>query len=301
MTKKTAAWYGHDFGLSLRMFITMMLLAALYLAFVVVLWELRVGLPLLIMIIAALAFSQYFFSDSLVMLTTGSRVVTPQQAPKLYATVERLSQLADIPVPKIAIMSTRMPNAFTSGRSPKKATITVTQGLLDQLPEQELEAVLAHELTHIKNHDVAVITLASFFAMIAAFIVQQFFFFGLMAEEDRGRRGGQAIILIWLASLVVWAISYVLIRTLSRYREYAADRGSAILTGHPAYLASALQRINANMSRVPQKDLRQAENFNAFFIFPAVRKDSMMEMFSTHPSLQHRIAHLQKMQEDMEK
>ncbi len=301
MAKKTAAWYGHDFGLSLRMFITMMLLAALYLAFVVVLWELRVGLPLLIMIIAALAFSQYFFSDSLVMLTTGARVVTPQQAPKLYATVERLSQLADIPVPKIAIMSTRMPNAFTSGRSPKKATITVTQGLLDQLPEQELEAVLAHELTHIKNHDVAVITLASFFAMIAAFIVQQFFFFGLMAEEDRGRRGGQAIMLIWLASLVVWAISYVLIRTLSRYREYAADRGSAILTGHPAYLASALQRINANMSRVPQKDLRQAENFNAFFIFPAVRKDSMMEMFSTHPSLQHRIAHLQKMQEDMEK
>lgn len=301
MAKKTAAWYGHDFGLSLRMFITMMLLAALYLAFVVVLWELRVGLPLLIMIIAALAFSQYFFSDSLVMLTTRARVVTPQQAPKLYATVERLSQLADIPVPKIAIMPTRMPNAFTSGRSPKKATITVTQGLLDQLPEQELEAVLAHELTHIKNHDVAVITLASFFAMIAAFIVQQFFFFGLMAEEDRGRRGGQAIMLIWLASLVVWAISYVLIRTLSRYREYAADRGSAILTGHPAYLASALQRIHANMSRVPQKDLRQAENFNAFFIFPAVRKDSMMEMFSTHPSLQHRIAHLQKMQEDMEK
>ncbi|POB12138.1 MAG: zinc metalloprotease HtpX [Sulfobacillus thermosulfidooxidans] len=301
MAKKTAAWYGHDFGLSLRMFITMMLLAALYLAFIVVLWDAGVALPLLILIIMALAFSQYFFSDSLVLLTTGSRIVTPQQAPKLYAMVERLAQLADIPVPKIAVMPTRMPNAFTTGRSPKKATITVTQGLLDQLPEQELEAVLAHELTHIKNHDVAVITIASFFAMIAAFIVQQFFFFGFMAEEDRGRRGGQAIMVVWLVSVLVWAISYVLIRTLSRYREYAADRGSAILTGHPGYLASALQRINANMARTPQRDLRQAENFNAFFIFPAIRKDSLMEIFSTHPSLPHRIAYLQKMQEDMEK
>lgn len=215
--------------------------------------------------------------------------------------VERLAQLADVPVPRLAVMPTRMPNAFATGRSPKHAVITVTQGLVDQLSDQELEAVLAHELTHIKNRDVAVITVASFFAMIASFIVQQFFFFGLMAEEDRGRRGGQLIMFVWLASLVVWALSYVLIRTLSRYREYAADRGSAILTGHPGYLASALRQINTMMNRTPQRDLRQAESFNAFFIVPAIRKDSMMEIFSTHPSLTHRIDRLEKLQEEMEK
>ncbi len=301
MAKKNKAWYGHDFGLSFRMFLTMFLLAALYLAFVVVLFELNISWPLLILIIGGLAVSQYLFSDNLVMLTTGSHILNPQQAPKLHSMVERLAQMADIPVPKLALMSTRMPNAFTTGRNPKRAIITVTQGLVDQLPDEELEAVLAHEMTHIKNHDVAVITLASFFAMIASFIVQQFFFFGFMAEEDRGRRGGQAIILVWIASLVVWAISYVLIRTLSRYREFAADRGAAILTGHPGNLASALRRINANMGRTSQKDLRKAENFNAFFIFPAVRKNSMMEVFATHPTLQHRIERLEKIQQDMEK
>lgn len=279
----------------------MFLLAALYLAFIVVLWQLHVSLFLLILIIGGLALSQYYFSDDLVLLSTGSQILTPQQAPRLTSMVERLAQLADVPVPRLAVMPTRMPNAFATGRNPKHAVITVTQGLVDQLSDQELEAVLAHELTHIKNRDVAVITIASFFAMIASFIVQQFFFFGLMAEDDRDRRGGQAIIFVWFASLVVWALSYVLIRTLSRYREYAADRGSAILTGHPGYLASALRRISANINRTPQRDLRQAENFNAFFIMPAIRKDSIMELFATHPSLEHRIDRLEKLQEEMEK
>lgn len=301
MAKKTAAWYGHDFGLSFRMFITMFLLAALYLAFVVILLQMQIDFFLLVIIIGGLALSQYYFSDNLVLLSTGSRILSPQQAPRLTAMVERLAQLADVPVPRLAVMPTRMPNAFATGRSPKHAVITVTQGLVDQLSDQELEAVLAHELTHIKNRDVTVITIASFFAMIASFIVQQFFFFGLLAEEDRGRRGGQFIMLIWLASLVVWAISYVLIRALSRYREYAADRGAAILTGHPGYLASALRQINTMMNRTPQRDLRQAENFNAFFIMPAIRKDSIMEVFSTHPSLTHRIDRLEKLQEEMEK
>ncbi len=304
MSKTTRPWYGHDFGLSFRMFITMLLLAALYLGFVAILIAMRVGIPLLIVIIGALAFSQFFFSDQLVLLSTGARRVTAQAAPELHKTVERLAQIADLPKPSIAIMPTRMPNSFATGRSPKTAVITVTQGLLDRLDAPELEAVLAHEMTHIKNHDVAVITIASFFAMIASFIVQQFFFFGFAMEEDRGRgrgNGGQAIMIIWLASIVVWAISYVLIRTLSRYREYAADRGSAILTGHPGYLASALQKINLSMARSSQRDLRKAEAFNAFFIFPAVRKDSFMEMLSTHPSLEHRIRYLEKLQSEIDK
>ena len=300
MTQKS--WYGRDYGLSFRMFVTMLLLAALYLGFVVVLWQLRIGLPILIAVTALLMGSQYFLSDQLVLLATGARRVNPAQAPDLYKMLERLAQIADIPTPKLAIMPTRMPNAFATGHNPKNAVIVVTEGLLTRLDPNELEAVLAHELTHIKNRDVAVITIASFFAMLASFIVQQFFFFGFAMEDNRDRQGGgQAVILVWVASVVVWAVSYVLIRTLSRYREYAADRGSAILTGHPAYLASALQKINATMYRNTTRDMRQSEAFNAFFIFPAIRKDSLMEIFATHPSLEHRLAYLEKLQAQMEK
>ncbi len=305
MSKATRPWYGHDYGLSFRMFITMLLLAALYLGFVAVLVALRVGIPLLVVIIGALLLSQYFFSDQLVLLSTGARQVTAQQAPELHKIIERIAQLADIPKPRVAIMPTMMPNAFATGRSPKTAVITVTQGLLDRLDGPELEAVLAHEMTHIKNRDVAVITIASFFAMIASFIVQQFLFFGFALEGEEGGRGrgggGQAIMIIWLASIIVWAVSFVLIRTLSRYREFAADRGSAIITGHPGYLASALQKIHTSMNRSSRRDLRKAEAFNAFFIFPAVRKNSVMEMFSTHPTLEHRLRYLEKLQAEMDK
>lgn len=303
MSKKSQYWYGRDFGLSLRMFITMLLLAALYLFFIGALLVANVRAPILVTVMVLLAVSQYYFSDQLVLLSTGSRTLTPGQAPELYQMLERLSQMADIPTPKIALMRTRMPNAFATGRNPKTSVITVTEGLLDRLEPQEIEAVLAHELTHIKNRDVTVITLASFFSMLASFIVQQFLFFGFGMEDERDRQGGggQAVILIWGVSLLVWAISYVLIRTLSRYREYAADRGSAILTGHPGYLASALQKIHQSMTRTPMRDLRKAESFNAFFIFPAVRRDSLMEIFQTHPSLEHRIRYLEKLQQDMEK
>ncbi|MDA8194211.1 MAG: zinc metalloprotease HtpX [Thermaerobacter sp.] len=303
MKSSSRAWYGNDVGLSIRMLITMLLLAALYLGFVAVLWVARVPIALLVLVILVVAFSQYFLSDQIVLWSTGSRVLSPSQAPELHQIVDRLAQIADIPAPKLAMMPTRMPNAFATGKNPKTAVITVTRGLLDRLDPQELEAVLAHEMTHIKNRDVAVIGLASFFAMVASFIVQQFFFLGFTMEQGRGRRGNGAgaVMLVWLASLVVWAISYVLIRTLSRYREYAADRGSAILTGHPGHLASALQKINQSMMRTSMRDMRQAEAFNAFFIFPAIRKDSMMEVFATHPSLEHRISYLEKLQEKMEK
>lgn len=300
---KTRSWYGRDNGLSFRMMLTMFLLAVLYLAFVVVLFEVGASAPLLIFIIGALMVSQFLFSDRLVLLATRARRVDVRQAPRLYAIVERLAQMADLPMPKLAVMPTRLPNAFTTGTRPKNAVITVTQGLLDRLTDQELEAVLAHELTHIKNRDVMVITYASFFAMLASIIVQQFFLFGLMAEEDRGRgrNGGSMVMWVWVASLVVWAISYILIRLLSRYREYAADRGSAILTGHPGYLVSALNKIEHGVRQSPSRDLRQAESFNAFFIMPAVRRDSIMEIFSTHPNLPHRIQYLERIQQDMNK
>ncbi|MCY0886808.1 MAG: zinc metalloprotease HtpX [Firmicutes bacterium] len=294
-------WYGRDAGLAARMFVVMLLLAALYLGFVVVLVDLRVPLGFLILIVGALALSQYYFSDQLVLLASGARILTPSQAPELYAVLERLAQLADMPRPRLGLIPTAMPNAFATGRNPQHAVIVVTQGLLNRLDPEEVEAVLAHEMTHVKNRDVAVITLASFFAMVASFLAQQFLWLGFGFEDERDRGGINAGILIWVASVVVWAISYVLIQTLSRYREYAADRGSAILTGHPAHLASALTKIERGVAHTPDRDLRQAEAFNAFFIFPALRRDSLMELFATHPSIEHRLRYLEKLQQEMEK
>lgn len=296
---KARAWYGRDTGLVVRMSLSMLLLAILYALFVVVLASLGVGADLLVAIVAILLVVQLFFSDQIIFAASGARLLKPGQAPKLQGIAERLAQLADLPVPRLALMPMRIPNAFTTGRSPKTAIITVTQGLLDLMSDDELEAVLAHEMTHIKNRDVAVIAIASFFAMIASFITHQFFLFGLLAEDERDRRGGQAIMIMLLVSAIVWAISYVLIRMISRYREYLADRGSAILTGHPAYLVSALRKIERGVARSPTRDLRQAEAFNAFFIFPAVGRQSLMEVFSTHPTIEHRLAYLERIQADI--
>lgn len=306
MARSSRPWYGRDFGLSFRMSITMFLLFALYAAFIVVLTAVGVRLPLLIIIMVLVALSQLFMSDKIVLWASRARIMTPQQAPELHQIISRLSQMVDLPTPKLAWIDTRLPNAFAIGKSPKTAVIAVTRGLVERLDAKELEAVLAHELTHVKNRDVMVMTLASFFAMVASFIAQQFFFFGF-AMGGGARRGrsngneGEDLIIIWLASLAVWAISYVLIRTLSRYREYAADRGSAIITGHPAYLASALEKISSGMRSVPTRDLRQAESMNAFYIFPAIRKNSVMEIFATHPTLEHRLNRLEMLQQQMEK
>ena len=303
MAKSRKPWYGRDFGLSFRMGLTMFLLAALYAAFIVVLWAVRVPPATLVTIIVLVLLSQLFLSDQIVLWASGARIMRPEQAPELHQMISRLAQLADLPTPRLAWINTRMPNAFAIGKNPKTAVIAVTRGLVDRLDAQEIEAVLAHELTHIKNRDVTVISLASFFAMVASFIVQQFFFVGFSMEGDRRGQDneGQAMMVVWLASIIVWAISFILIRTLSRYREYAADRGSAILTGHPGYLASALQKIQSGVRTTPSRDLRQAESMNAFFIFPAVRKDSVMEMFATHPTLEHRIRQLERIQQQMEK
>jgi heat shock protein HtpX len=295
-------WYRPDRGLTFRMGLVMFLLAALYLAFIAVLNALQVPLGTLIVIVGLMLLAQYYFSDRMVLMATGAREVSPLQAPELHRIVERLAQQADIPKPRVAVIPTDVPNALATGRNPRHAVVAVTEGLLRRLEPEEIEAVLGHELTHVLNRDVAVITVASFFATVASFIVQQFFWFGFSMERDRrGNNAAGAAMLVWLASLIVWAISYLLIRALSRYRELAADRGSALLTGQPSHLASALIKISRIMERVPNRDLRRVESANAFVIIPALRRDSLMELFSTHPPLRVRLAQLEALAREMER
>ncbi|BCV20737.1 zinc metalloprotease HtpX [Moorella sp. Hama-1] len=291
---------GGDAGLTARMFLTMFLLAALYLFFLAVLWQAGVSYTGMIVFVAIMLGVQYYFSDRMVLWSMGAKEVSPREAPELHALVERLAALADLPKPRVAIVPTPMPNAFATGRNPANAVVAVTTGIMERLTPSELEAVLGHELTHVKNRDMTVLTLASFFATVASFIVQNFFFWGGGFGGGRDRDERNNVMLVYLASLVVWLVSYFLIRALSRYREFAADRGSAILTGSPGQLASALVKISGSMARIPNRDLRQAEAFNAFFIIPALNSNSLMELFSTHPSLERRLAYLRKLEQEME-
>ncbi len=298
-----ARWYGRDTGLTVRMFVTMFLLAAVYMAFLAALWYAGVDYVSMAIIAVALVGVQYYFSDKMVLWSTGARLVSPEEAPELHSAVDRLAALADLPKPKVAIVDTDVPNAFATGRNPENAVVAATAGLIRRLDPPELEAVLAHELTHVKNRDAMVLTIASFLATVAFFLMRSAmwggFFGGYGRRRDRGGAGG--IMLVYLASLLVWVISYFLIRALSRYREYAADRGSAIITGAPSQLSSALLKISGTMQRIPQRDLREMEGMNAFYIIPAVSGASLMELFSTHPSLEHRLERLNRMQQDMER
>ncbi|MBI2849259.1 MAG: zinc metalloprotease HtpX [Chloroflexi bacterium] len=292
-------WY-RDVGLSTRMFICMFLLAAVYLLFLTVL--LAVGVDYLSLIIIALVLLgiQYYLSDRLVLWSLGAKEVSPTEAPDLHAMVDRLVALADLPKPRLAIVRRDIPNALATGRNPKHAVVAVTSGLLERLEQQEVEAVLAHELSHVKNRDVMVITLASFFSTVAALIMRSSMFMGFGYGRRRDRNGGQAIVLIYIASIMVWLISFFLIRALSRYRELAADRGSAILTGAPSQLASALVKISGVVQRIPERDLREVEGMNAFFIIPALRGASFFELLSTHPSLERRLKQLKRLEQEME-
>jgi heat shock protein HtpX len=238
-----------------------------------------------------------FASDKLALAAMGGRVVTPQEAPQLHAMIERLCVQADLPKPKVAVANTRMPNAFALGRSPKSATVCATTGIMELLSPAELEGVMAHELTHVANRDVLVMTLASFFATIAAYIVQFGFFFGGTSSDDDD--GPSAAVLI-LVSLAVYVVSFFLMQALSRYREYAADRGSALITGRPSALASALVKISSGMHRIPQRDLRAASEMNAFFIFPAGVGKGLGELFATHPPMEKRIARLQRLEAQLQ-
>jgi heat shock protein HtpX len=295
-------WYGGGTGLTVRMAIVMGLLLIIYLAFITLLFALHTSVVLIAVFVGGMALVQYFFSDKLVLASMGAHEVTQQQAPELHALVERLCQLIDLPKPKVAIADTDVPNAFATGRSPEHAVVCCTSGIMRRLDENELEAVLAHELSHVKNRDVAVITFASIFSTIAAFIVQWGFWLGLGGGDRRDNRGGGASagILIYLASIVVWIASFLLIRALSRYRELAADRGSAIITGAPSHLMSALVKISGTMARIPTQDLRQVEAHNAFMIVPALNGNSLAGLFATHPSLETRLEQLRQLQRQLE-
>lgn len=300
--------YGRDTELTIRMIFTMLMLVLLYIVFLGLLFFAGIPFEFLLFIAVAMAAFQYFMSDKLVLRTTGARVVTPQEEPRLHAMIERLAAMADMPKPKkVAIMDTHVPNAFATGRNPRNAVVAVTRGLLDRLDEKEIEAVLAHELTHVKNRDVMVLTWASIIVIMAGFLMQMLFwmslFGGFGGGRDRRDSGNAAMVMIavYVGTIAVYFLSQILIMTLSRYREFAADRGSAILTGAPLQLASALSKISDSVYRIPEKDLRQVEHANAFFIIPKLKDDKIASLFSSHPKVEDRIQKLQEMQRQMER
>jgi heat shock protein HtpX len=278
------------------MLLTLFLLGLVYAVLIGVLFAAGAGAVTIAVVAGALFLVQFFTSDKIALLSMGARVVSPAEAPELHGLIERLCLTANLPKPRVAIAQTPMPNAFAVGRSPKAATVCVTTGVLELLSPAELEGVLGHELTHVQNRDVMVMTIASFFASVASFIVQIGFWFG-GAFDDDNNEGGIGFIAVILVSAVVYMISFVLLQALSRYREFAADRGSAIITGRPSALVSALLKISGTMQRIPQRDLRAASGeMAAFYIFPPKVKASAANLFSTHPPLEQRIAALQRLE-----
>jgi len=277
------------------MAVTMLLLIALFLVFSFILFRVTHSALFLIVIPLGGLLVQYFLSDKMVLASAGARIVDERQAPELFGIVQRLAQQADLPMPRVALVDTAMPNAFATGRNPKHAVVAVTTGLLQQLSGRELEAVLAHEMTHIRNRDMVVMTMASSVAAVASFVIQMAFWIGLASEDDRDN--GNAFLIILLVSLAVGFISNILVMALSRYREYAADRGGAILTGAPEQLASALLRISGTMQHIPNQDLRQAQPLSALYI--ASPRKVASEFFSDHPSVENRVARLQRLQQQM--
>jgi heat shock protein HtpX len=308
MTTMKRKSFGRDRGLSLRMLATSALLGLLYVVFAVVLFSvLNVGLAPMLVIVLGLAAVQYWTSDKLALAASGAKIVSRDDAPELHAMVERLCAMADLPKPRIAVVDSDVPNAFATGRNPKHAAVAVTTGLWRRLEPQEIEGVLAHELSHIANRDVLIMTVASFFAMLAAMLTR----FGMYAGMFGGFGGGggnrnsnnnnqvPVWLIVFLVSMVVYAISFVLIRTISRYREYAADRGSAVITGAPENLMSALQKIASGITQIPQRDLREVAGMNAFFIVPTNWRTQMGELFMDHPPMEKRLAALAAIAREM--
>jgi heat shock protein HtpX len=293
------ARWRRDRGLQLRMVVTVLLLALVYAAFIAVLAYLGVGTLLLLAIVAVLLVVQYLFSDRVVLAVMGARVVSEEEEPQLYQTLTRLSALAGMPRPKLAIVDSTIPNAFATGRSPRHSVLGLTSGLVRILNQEEIEAVMAHELSHVKNHDVMVITIASFLSTVALVIFRNWFLFGGGMRGGRDGDDRNLWFILPLVAAVVWAASYLLIRALSRYREYSADRGSAVMTGRPSHLASALAKISGLMARVPTKDLREVEGMNAFFIVPVVSGSSIFQLFASHPPVEARIEALERIEREM--
>ena len=289
------AQFGKDTQLRTRMWITMLLLGVLYGFFI---WFAFLASPFLLIIVVGLVLFQFAASDKLVLVSMRAKVVTPQEAPGLHKMVDRLSQAAGIPKPKVAISDLGVPNAFATGRSQKHAAVAVTKGLMDILSEEELEGVLAHEISHIKTKDVVVMTYASFFLIVAATLSTWLMFSAIFGGMGRGRGGGgnghSIIMMALLVTFIVRILGGMLVATLSRYREFSADRGAAALTRRPMALASALQRIQGSVAKVPKDDLRKAEGMNAFFIMPAMGR-GMTELFSSHPPTEKRVQRLREL------
>ena len=291
--------FGKDTGLQARMLLTMFLLGLIYVVFVGVLFAVGAAAGFIIAIALFMLAMQFFASDKIALTTLGAKEVTPEEQPELHGIIERLCVQADLPKPRVCVMETSMPNAFAMGRSQKKATVCATTGILQMLDTAELEGVMAHELTHVINRDVMVMTMASFFATLAALIAPLALFFG--GGYGRSREEEEEIMLVLLVSVLVYAISFLLLQALSRYREFAADRGSAILTGRPSALISALLKIDGSMQHVPKQDLRAASGeLAAFYIFPPKTKETLAGLFSTHPPLEKRIAALQRLEAQLQ-
>jgi heat shock protein HtpX len=296
--------YGRDAGLSLRMLFTSSLLGLLYVGFALVLfYVLNAGLVLMLVIVGGMALVQYFTSDKLALAASGAKVVGPDEAPALHAMVERLCAMADLPKPRVAVIESDVPNAFATGRNPKHSAVAVTTGLWNRLEEREVEGVLAHELSHIANRDVLVMTIASFFAMLAALLTRFGLYAGMFGGFGSSRDNNNNSVPVWLIVLVVSIVTYflsqILILAISRYREFAADRGSALITGAPEYLMSALQKIASQITMIPQRDLREVEGMNAFFIVPTNWKKRGSELFMSHPPLEKRLAALADVAREM--
>jgi heat shock protein HtpX len=292
--------FGRDTGLQARMLVTMFLLGLVYALLVGVLFAAGASGITILVVAGGLLALQFFTSDKLALRAMGAHEVSPQEAPQLHALIERLCVQADLPKPRIYVMNTSMPNAFALGRSQKAAAVCATTGILELLSPSELEGVMAHELTHIANRDVMVMTLASFFASLASMIVQFGFFFGGGFGGSDDDDEGPGIMVIILVSLVVYVVSFFLMQALSRYREFAADRGAAVITGRPSALSSALLKISGTMERIPQTDLRAHAEMNAFYIFPANAKQSLFNLFSTHPPIEKRIAALSRLEAQLQ-
>lgn len=292
-----------DRGLASRMVLTMFLLGLLYVVFIGVLTALGTSFLVVLLVAGGLLFAQFAFSDRIALFSMNAHEVSPAQAPVLHGIIDRLCAMADMAKPRVAIADTDLPNAFATGRDPDHAVVAVTTGLLHRLDEPQLEAVLAHELSHVAHRDVMVMTIASFLGIAAGLLTRFAFYSGLFGGVGGRRRddqgGAPVVLVVLLVSVVVYAVSFLLTRTLSRYRELSADRAAAVLTGRPSTLAAALVRISGEMSRIPTRDLRRAEPLNAFFFAPAAAPGfSISSLFSTHPSLERRLEQLARMEAD---
>jgi heat shock protein HtpX len=303
---KKQPWQKRDTGLTARMIVSFAILTILYIVFLSVLAYVGVSAIAIAVIAGIMILAQWYFSDKIVLWSTGAKIVSREQFPELHDLIERIVARNNLSKPRVAVINTRIPNAFATGKTPRSSIVAVTTGLMDQLDAEELEGVIAHELAHIKNRDVLVLTLASLFSMMAWYLMR-FGMFGAMyggggmygGHGRRGNEGSGAMLLIILVAIITWIVSFLIIRAISRYREYVADRDGALITGKPSKLASALLKISGTMKRIPTRDLREVEGMNAFFIIPAISGDTLTSLFSTHPPVDQRVKKLMEMEAAM--